>query len=204
MSPTSYFFLFEKAKKIIWNLFTVVVKKHFRQTFCPASRSRCIFKNSDSCRHKVCDFMRSHAIACERMRSHAIACDLMRSHAISCDRMRSLSNSILPEKGIIRDRMKSQTLCRQLSEFLKMHREREAGQKVCLKCFFTTTVNRFHYYFFRLSQKGRNEKRESFYTAKRVSSVHSCRDETHLAVFSVPLCKVLIPNLKFSFKRSVS
>ena len=100
MSPTSYFFLFEKAKKIIWNLFTVVVKKHFRQTFCPASRSRCIFKNSDSCRHKVCDFMRSHAIAC----------DLMRSHAISCDRMRSLSNSILPEKGIIRDRMRSHAI----------------------------------------------------------------------------------------------
>ena len=130
------------------------------------------------------------------MQSHAIPCNLMRSHAISCDRMRSLSNSILPEKGIIRDRMrshaiacdrmKSQTLCRQLSEFLKMHREREAGQKVCLKCFFTTTVNRFHYYFFRLSQKGRNEKRESFYTAKRVSSVHSHRDETRLAVFSVP------------------
>ena len=78
-------------------------------------------------------------------------------HAIACDRMRS----------------RKKTLCRQLSEFLKMHREREAGQKVCLKCFFTTTVNRFHCYFFRLSQKGRNEKRDSFYTAKRVSSVHS-------------------------------
>ena len=83
-------------------------------------------------------------------------------------------------------RSRKKTLCRQLSEFLKMHREREAGQKVCLKCFVTTTVNRFHYYFFRLSQKGRNEKRESFYTAKRVSSVHSRRDETRLAVFSVP------------------
>ena len=102
----------------------------------------------------------------------------MRSHAIACDRIQS--------HEIAFNRMKSQTLCRQLSEFLKMHREREAGQKVCLKCFFTTTVNRFHYYFFRLSQKGRNEKRESFYTAKRVSSVHSRRDETRLAVFSVP------------------
>ena len=39
------------------------------QTFCPTSCSRCIFKNSDSCRHRVCDFMRLHAIA------HAIACD---------------------------------------------------------------------------------------------------------------------------------
>ena len=37
-----------------------------RQTFGPASRSRCIIKNSDSCRHKVCDFMRLHAIACDR------------------------------------------------------------------------------------------------------------------------------------------
>ena len=155
------------------------------QTFCPTSRSRCIFKNSDSCRHKVCDFMRLNAIACDRMRSHAISSDRMRSHADRCDIAHkrltltknlfqrgsgSKSNSILPEKGIIRDRMRShanpcdlmrshaiacdrmrsrkKTLCRQLSEFLKMHREREAGQKVCLKCFFTTTVNRFHYYFF--------------------------------------------------------
>ena len=66
MSPASHFFFFEKGEKNKkWNLFTVVVKKHFRQTFCPASRSRCIFKNSDSCRHKV--FFR------DRMRSHAIA-----------------------------------------------------------------------------------------------------------------------------------
>ena len=43
----------------------------------------------------------------------AIACDRMRSHAIACNRM------------------KSQTLCRQLSEFLKMHREQEVGKKVC-------------------------------------------------------------------------
>jgi hypothetical protein len=104
------------------------------------------------------------------MRSHAIAWDRIRLHEIACNHMRS----------------RKKTLCGQLSEFLKMHREREAGQKVCLKCFFTTTVNRFHYYFFRLSQKGRKEKRESFYTAKRVSSVHSRRDETRLAVFSVP------------------
>ena len=40
--------------------------------------------------------------------------------------------------------------------------------------------------FFCLSQKGRNEKWDSFYTAKSVSSVHSCRDETRLAVLSVP------------------
>mgnify|MGYP000155867759 CR=1 FL=1 len=147
--------------------------------------------------------MRSHVIECDRMRSHADRCDIAHKRLILTKNLfqrgsGSKSNSILPEKGIIRDRMRShaiacdrmrsrkKTLCRQLSEFLKMHREREAGQKVCLKCFFTTTVNRFHYYFFRLSQKGRNEKRESFYTAKRVSSVHSRRDETRLAVFSVP------------------
>ncbi len=50
---------------------------------------------------------------CDCMRLHAIACDCMRSHAIACNRM------------------KSQTLCRQLSEFLKMHQEREVGQKDC-------------------------------------------------------------------------
>jgi len=46
-------------------------------------------------------------------------------------------------------------------------------------------------FFFCLSQKGRNEKWDSFYTAKRVSSVHSCRDETRLAVFSVPFPQTL-------------
>ena len=93
----------------------------------------------------------------------------MRSHAIASDRMRSWKKTFLSR----------------LSEFLKMHREQEAGQKVCLKCFFMTTVNRFHI-IFSLSQKGRNKKWDSFYTAKCVSSVHSCRDETRLAVFSVP------------------
>ena len=53
-------------------LFAVVVKKHFRQTFCPASCSRCIFKNLDSRERKVFfrDRLRLHAIACDRMRSH--------------------------------------------------------------------------------------------------------------------------------------
>jgi hypothetical protein len=61
-----------------------------------------------------------------------------------------------------------------------------SGKESLPKCFFTTTVNRFHLLFFRLSQKGRNEKRESFYAAKRASSVHRCRDKIRLAVFSVP------------------
>ena len=46
------------------------------------------------------------------MRSQAIASDCKRMHAIACD-------------------LEKKTLCRQLSEFLKMHREREVGQKVC-------------------------------------------------------------------------
>ena len=110
-----------------------------------------------------------HAIACNRKRSQAIACNCKRSHAISSDRMRS----------------RKKTFLSRLSEFLKMHRERKAGQKVCLKCFFTTTVNRFHLLFFSPFSK-RKKKRDSFYTAKRVSSFHSCRDETRLAIFSVP------------------
>ncbi len=57
------------------------------------------------------------------------------------------------------------TLCLRLSEFLKIHREQEAGLKVCPKCFFTTTVNRFISLFICLFQKRRNEKRDSFYTA---------------------------------------
>ena len=70
------------------------------------------------------------------LRSHDLwwpgPCDHMRSHAIASDRMRS----------------RKKTFLSRLSKFLKMHREQEAGQKVCLKCFFTTTVNRFHLLFF--------------------------------------------------------
>ncbi len=56
----------------------------------------------------------------------------MRSHAIACDCMRSRKKTFLSQQ----------------SKFLKMHREQEAGQKVCLTSFFTTTVNRFHLLFF--------------------------------------------------------
>ena len=99
------------------------------------------------------------------MRSHEIACDRMRSHEIACDRMKS----------------------RQLSEFLKMHREREAGQKVCSKVFLHTTVNRFHIgNFFRFLKKEEIKSGTNFTQRKIVSSVHSHRDETRLAVFSVP------------------
>ncbi len=84
MSPASHFFFMRKAKKNndIFNLFTVVVKKHFRQTLSPASHSRCIFKNLDSRRHKG---LRSLRCRYDRMRLHAIACDCMRSLRCRCD-----------------------------------------------------------------------------------------------------------------------
>jgi hypothetical protein len=53
----------------------------------------------------------------------------------------------------------------QLSNFLKIHREQEAGLKVCPKCFFDNCEQIYYHYFCRLSQKRRNEKRDSFFTA---------------------------------------
>jgi len=98
---------------------------------------------------------------------------LMRSHAITCDRMRSH-----------RMRSRKKTFLSRLSKFLKMHREQEAGQKVCRESFFTTTnCEQISFIIFSPFSK---RKKYSFYTAKRFSSVHSCRDETRLAVFSVP------------------
>ena len=73
MSPASHFFLFEKGEKKVMKSVHSCREETLWQTFCPTSRSRCIFKNSDSCRHKVCDFMRSHAITCDSMRSNEIA-----------------------------------------------------------------------------------------------------------------------------------
>ncbi len=85
--------------------------------------------------HAILDRMRSHAML---QRLHAIACNVaeiacncmqcpcncMRSHAMSCN-------------------LEKKPFCLQLSEFLKIHREQEAGLKVCPKSFFMTTVNRF-------------------------------------------------------------
>jgi len=69
---SSFFEKGEKNNK--WNLFTVVVKKHFRQTFCPASCSRCFYKNLDSRERKVFfrDRMRSHVIAWDRIKYHRV------------------------------------------------------------------------------------------------------------------------------------
>ena len=61
-----------------------------------------------------------------------------------------------------------------------------SGTESLPKVFFHDNCEQISYNFFRLSQKGRNEKQDSFYTAKRVSSVDSCRDKTRLSVFSVP------------------
>ncbi len=65
----------------------------------------------------------------------AIACDRMRSHAIACDRMRS------------------QTLCRQLSKSLENASGTRSGTESLPKCFFTTTVNRFHIIFLAFLKK---------------------------------------------------
>ena len=83
MSPASHFFLFEKGKKNYMKSVHSCCEETLWQTFCPTSRFRCIFKNSDSFRHKVCDFMRLHAIACDLMQLHAIACDRMRLNEIA-------------------------------------------------------------------------------------------------------------------------
>ncbi len=72
-----------KAKKIIWNLFTVVVKKHFGKLSVPL-----LVPDAFSRTRTVVDIR--FEISCNCMRSHAISCNLMWSHAITCDRMRSL------------------------------------------------------------------------------------------------------------------
>ena len=135
----------------------------FKQTFCPASRSRCIFKNSDNCRHKVFfrDRMGSHGIACDRVLSLSPGGLNSTCFHFHAEQVFGQNQSFVSDVAAIRmrshaiafNRMKSQTLCRQLSEFLKMHQDREAGQKVCLNCFFTTTVNRFHIIFFAFSKR---------------------------------------------------
>jgi hypothetical protein len=59
---------------------------------------------------------------------------------------------------------KKETLCLRLSKFLKTHQKRKARLKVCPKCFFMTTVNRFILYCcFAFLIKKRNEKWYSSY-----------------------------------------
>jgi len=77
MSPASHFFLFDKGEKNYMKSVHSCREETLWQTFCPTSCSRCIFKHSDSCRHKVCNFMRLHAIACDCMRSNEIAATLL-------------------------------------------------------------------------------------------------------------------------------
>jgi hypothetical protein len=71
---------------------------------------------------------------------HAIACDCKQLHAI----------------------LKKSPFLSRLSEFLKIHREREAGLKFCLKCFFATTVNIFHIIFFAFLKKEEMRSRTHF------------------------------------------
>jgi len=82
----------------------------------------------------ACDIAFIAFIACDRMRSQSswlyvtrLLTATMRSHAIACDLEKNLSFTTV--------------------QVLKIYQEREAGQKVCLKCFFMTNVNRFHFFF---------------------------------------------------------
>ena len=100
------------------------MKKHLGHAFNPASHSQCIFNNWDSCRHNG---LRRNAISWDHVWSH-----VMRFHEIA---------------AIACDLTGSQTLCLQLSEFLKIHWEREAGMKVCPKCFFMT-IERIYYDYY--------------------------------------------------------
>jgi hypothetical protein len=105
------------------------------------------------------------------MRLHAIASDRMQSHAISKKNLsfttvRDLENA----SGTI------------------------SGTESLTKVFLHGNCEQISFIiFFRLSQKGRNEKRDSFYTAKRVSSVHSCVS-TSGRIFS-PVSPKQVPNV---------
>jgi hypothetical protein len=82
--------------------------------------------------------MRSHGIACDRMRSHGIACDRMRSHGIACDRMQSHAIANLMSTTV---------------RVLENASGTRSGTESLPKCFFTTTVNRFHILFFAFLKK---------------------------------------------------
>jgi len=55
--------------------------------------------------------------------------------------------------------------------FCQVERPTMSSCRLGPKCSGILPIFLFIYYFFLLSQKGRNEKRDSFYTAKRASSV---------------------------------
>jgi len=80
----------------------------------------------------------SHLIACDHMRSNEIACDRMRSHEIACDCMQSHEIANLMS-----------TTVRVLENALGTR----SGTERLPKCFFTTTVNRFHIIFFAFLKK---------------------------------------------------
>jgi len=91
----------------------------------------------------------------------------MRSHAIACDLEKNLSFTTV--------------------QVLVKASGTRSGTESLPKVFLHYNCEQISFIiFFAFLKKGRNEKRDSFYTAKRVSSVHSCHDETCLAVFSVP------------------
>ncbi len=85
--------------------------------------------------HEILDCMRSHAML---QRSHAIACNVTE---IACDCMQCRCDCM--QSHVMSCDLEKKPFCLWLSEFLKIHREQEAGLKVCPKSFFATTVNRF-------------------------------------------------------------
>ncbi len=72
----------------------------------------------------------------------AISATLQRSHQ-HCKDCIDIAKNACDCMQLQQHRRDCKALCRRLSKFLKIHWEQEAGLKVCLKCFFTTTVNRF-------------------------------------------------------------
>jgi hypothetical protein len=79
-----------------------------------------------------------HSIFCERCRSDLIRCDRMGSHAIACDRMQSHAIANLMSTTV---------------RVLENASGTRSGTESLPKCFFTTTVNRFHILFFAFLKK---------------------------------------------------
>jgi hypothetical protein len=84
--------------------------------------------------HAILDRMQLHAMS---QRLHAIACNVAE---IACNCMQCRCNCM--RLHAMSCNLEKKPFCLRLSEFLKIHREQEAGLKVCPKSFFTTTVNR--------------------------------------------------------------
>ena len=87
-----------KAKKSIWNLFTVVVKKHFGKLSVPLlvpdafSRTRTVVDIRFAI---ACDCMRSHAIPCDRIEWDR--CDIAHKRLSACLQVGTISDYRTPK-----------------------------------------------------------------------------------------------------------